>query len=99
LLPLHRVAHADTACKPRSMPRWSSLAWLPVALATACEAPSEHGAIEEEYLAEERTRLIQCCQGLVHEAWNSDPPNATVLHSARACEALAREGKLEDARA
>ncbi|HNS95640.1 MAG TPA: hypothetical protein PKL73_01730 [Polyangiaceae bacterium] len=61
----------------------------------ACE--SSPGVVESDE-KEERARLVQCCQALAHEAWNSDPPNSNVLHAARDCEALARQGHFEQAR-
>lgn len=76
---------------------WRHLSGLALLSAAACESTprvAPNPSTEEA----ERAQLLQCCQGLVHEAWNSDPPNAGVLHAARACEALAREGKLDDAR-
>ncbi len=72
---------------------------LTSALALACnDTPARPSANKTLYNEAERARLVQCCQGLVHEAWNSDPPNAGVLYAARSCEALAKEGRFREAR-
>lgn len=69
--------------------------WL--LLMAACEGapPPERERAQDPDA--ERARIVQCCQGLVHEAWNSDPPNPHVLHAARACEFLARQGRIDEA--
>ena len=80
------------------------MAWIRVAVLVmastviGCEASAPSIAPKPNTDDAEQAQLLQCCQGLVHEAWNSDPPNPHVLHAARACESLAREGKLEEAR-
>ena len=76
--------------------QWRTIAVVAIAL-VGCDEPRPIPVRTGDEDAE-RARMLQCCQGLTHDAWNSDPPNPQVLHAARACELLAKEGKLEEAR-
>lgn len=91
-----RVAGVCKRCGMRRWP-WQSAPAVLALLVAGCE-PAPSVAPPPVSQDAEQAQLLQCCQGLVHEAWNSDPPNPHVLHAARACESLAREGKLEQAR-